>query len=120
MTASIIRVQRPVGVKVALRRYPRGLPAALALISEAPKGDIDAPLSALIGPCDHGQVMITATVPISIEHQERLERRLTATERRVPWKALYGADGGTALMLSEVEGGSRRRHEPLPISERKP
>ena len=67
-----------------------------------------------------GQAMITATLPIAIARQERLERRLTASELRVLWKALAVLTEESALMLSEVERGSRRRRDPVPLSERKP
>ena len=67
-----------------------------------------------------GQAMITATLPIAIERQQRLERRLTASELRVMWKALAVLTEESALMLSEVERGSRRRRDLFPIGERKP
>ena len=67
-----------------------------------------------------GRAMITATLPIATTRQERLERRLTASELRVLWKALAMLTEESALMLSEVERGSRRRRDPFPIGERKP
>ena len=67
-----------------------------------------------------GRAMIEATLPIAIARQERLERRLTASELRVLWKALAVFTEESALMLSEVERGSRRRRNPAPIGERKP
>jgi DNA-binding MarR family transcriptional regulator len=67
-----------------------------------------------------GQAMITATLPIAIARQERLERRLTAPERQVLWKALAVLTEEATLMLSEVERGSRRRRDPVPTGERKP
>ena len=60
-----------------------------------------------------GRAMIEATLPIAIERQQRLERRLTASELRVLWKALAVLTEESALMLSEVERGSRRRRESL-------
>ena len=67
-----------------------------------------------------GRAMVAATLPIAIERQQRLERRLTASELRVLWKALAVLAEESALMLSEVEHGSRRRRDPFPIGERKP
>ena len=67
-----------------------------------------------------GQAMIRVTLPIAIERQQRLERRLTASELRVMWKALAVLTEESVLMLSEVERGSRRRRELFPIGERKP
>jgi DNA-binding MarR family transcriptional regulator len=66
-----------------------------------------------------GQALVVATLPYSIARQERLERRLTASELRVLWKALAVLTEESALMLSEVERGSRRRRDAAPIGERK-
>ena len=67
-----------------------------------------------------GRAMVAATLPIAIERQQRLERRLTTSELRVLWKALAVLAEESTLMLSEVEHGSRRRRDPFPIGERKP
>jgi DNA-binding MarR family transcriptional regulator len=67
-----------------------------------------------------GQAIITATLPIATARQERLERRLTASELRVLWKALAVLTEESALMLSEVERGSRRRRDLFPTGERTP
>ena len=56
-----------------------------------------------------GQTMVTATLPISIERQQRLERRLTATELRVLWKALSVLLEEAERMLAEEEQKGARR-----------
>ena len=57
-----------------------------------------------------GRAMITATLPIAIERQERLERRLTAAELRVLWKALAVLSEEAEQMLAEEQQkGARRR-----------
>ena len=66
-----------------------------------------------------GEAMIAATLPIAIARQERLERRLTTSELRVLWKALAALTEESALMLSEVERGSRRRRDFAPLGVRK-
>lgn len=50
-----------------------------------------------------GRAMVTATLPISIERQDRLERRLTATALRVLWKALSVVLEEAERMLAEEE-----------------
>jgi DNA-binding MarR family transcriptional regulator len=65
-----------------------------------------------------GQALVAATLPFSIARQQRLERRLTALELRVLWKALAALTEESALMLFEVERGSRRRRDSAPTDER--
>ena len=50
-----------------------------------------------------GRTIVTETLPISIERQERLERRLTAAELRVLWKALSVVLEEAEQMLAEEE-----------------
>ncbi len=57
-----------------------------------------------------GRAMITATLPIAIERQERLERRLTAAELRILWKALSVLSEEAEQMLAEEQQkGARHR-----------
>lgn len=64
-----------------------------------------------------GQAMVTATLPISIERQERLERRLTAAELRVLWKALSVVLEEAERMLAEEEQKGARRKRAVGVVE---
>jgi DNA-binding MarR family transcriptional regulator len=69
-----------------------------------------------------GRAIIAATLPFSVERQERLERCLSASELRVLWKALSVLSHEADRMLAEEEAkGSRRRlaaELPRPINSR--
>jgi DNA-binding MarR family transcriptional regulator len=64
-----------------------------------------------------GQAMVTATLPMAIERQKRLERRLTAEELRVLWKALAVLSEEVEQMLAEAEQEGTRRRRALDVVE---
>jgi DNA-binding MarR family transcriptional regulator len=58
-----------------------------------------------------GRAIIAATLPFSVERQERLERCLNASELRVLWKALSVLSQEANRMLAEQE--AKRSHRQL-------
>jgi hypothetical protein len=69
-----------------------------------------------------GRVIIAATLPFSVERQERLERCLNASELRVLWKALSVLSQEANRMLAEEEAKRSRRQLaaklPTPVNAR--
>ena len=65
----------------------------------------------VVGLTAAGREIVTATVPFRLERQKRLERRLTASELRIFWKALAALSEEAEHMLAEETqlGAGRRR-----------